>query len=308
MAKIYESIEELIGDTPLLRAKKFCQTHGIKADILVKLECFNPTGSAKDRAALSMIEDGEKQGKLTADTVIIEPTSGNTGIALAGIAAVRGYKVILTMPETMSLERQKLLRAYGAKIVLTDGAKGMQGAIEKAQDLSKKIINAYIPSQFENLANPAAHQKTTGPEILKASGGKVDYFIAGIGTGGTLTGVGRYLKSKNKAVKIIAVEPKASPFVSAGKNGVHEIQGIGAGFLPKTLDTSILDEVITITNDESFYYSKNFARTEGILVGISAGAALAGAVKISRRLAEKKTLVVLLPDTGERYLSTKLFE
>ncbi len=308
MAKIYESIEELIGDTPLLRAKKFCQTHGIKADILVKLECFNPTGSAKDRAALSMIEDGEKQGKLTADTVIIEPTSGNTGIALAGIAAVRGYKVILTMPETMSLERQKLLRAYGAKIVLTDGAKGMQGAIEKAQELSKKIINAYIPSQFENLANPAAHQKTTGPEILKASGGKVDYFIAGIGTGGTLTGVGRYLKSKNKAVKIIAVEPKASPFVSAGKNGAHEIQGIGAGFLPKTLDTSILDEVITITNDESFYYSKNFARTEGILVGISAGAALAGAVKIARRLAEKKTLVVLLPDTGERYLSTKLFE
>lgn len=309
MAKIYESITELIGGTPLLRARNFCTENGVEADILAKLEYFNPAGSVKDRIAQAMIEDAEKRGDLKRGSVIIEPTSGNTGIGLASVAAARGYRAILTMPETMSVERRNLLKAYGAEIVLTDSAKGMKGAIEKAEELAKVTPNAYIPSQFTNPANPAVHKRTTGPEIWAATDGKVDYFLAGVGTGGTLTGVGAYLKSQNPNVKVIAVEPENSPVLSAGKAGPHKIQGIGAGFVPETLDTSVYDEIITVSNDDAFRYSRQFARAEGILVGISSGAALAAATCIARRPETKgKMIVALLPDTGDRYLSTELFK
>ena len=309
MAKIYESITELIGGTPLLHAKKFGAKRGVEATILAKLEYFNPAGSVKDRIAQAMVEEAEKNGDLKPGAVIIEPTSGNTGIGLASVAAARGYRAILTMPETMSVERRKLLKAYGAEIVLTDGAKGMKGAIEKAEELAKETPNSYIPSQFTNPANPAVHKRTTGPEIWAATDGKVDYFLAGVGTGGTLTGVGEYLKSKNPHVKVVAIEPENSPVLSAGKAGPHKIQGIGAGFVPETLDTSVYDEIITVSNDDAFRYSRQFARAEGILVGISSGAALAAATCIARRPEAKgKMIVALLPDTGDRYLSTELFK
>lgn len=309
MAKIYESITELIGGTPLLHAKKFGAKHGVEATILAKLEYFNPAGSVKDRIAQAMVEEAEKNGDLKPGSVIIEPTSGNTGIGLASVAAAHGYRAILTMPETMSVERRKLLKAYGAEIVLTDGVKGMKGAIEKAEELAKETPNSYIPSQFTNWANPAVHKRTTGPEIWEATDGKVDYFLAGVGTGGTLTGVGAYLKSQNPNVKVIAVEPENSPVLSAGKAGPHKIQGIGAGFVPETLDTSVYDEIITVSNDDAFRYSRQFARAEGILVGISSGAALAAATCIARRPEAKgKMIVALLPDTGDRYLSTELFK
>ena len=308
MAKIYESITELIGGTPLLHAKNFSAKHDVEATILAKLEYFNPAGSVKDRIAQAMVEEAEKNGDLKPGSVIIEPTSGNTGIGLASVAAARGYRAILTMPETMSVERRNLLKAYGAEIVLTDGAKGMKGAIEKAEELAKETPNAFIPSQFTNPANPAVHKRTTGPEIWEATEGKVDYFLAGVGTGGTVTGVGEYLKSKNPNVKVIAIEPENSPVLSEGKAGPHKIQGIGAGFVPKTLDTNVYDEVITVSNEDAFRYGREFARTEGALVGISSGAALAAAVEIARRPEAKgKTIVALLPDTGDRYLSTDLF-
>ena len=300
MAKIYESVADLIGGTPLLRARNFRAKNNVEAEILAKLEYFNPAGSVKDRIAQAMIEDAEKRGVLKSGSVIIEPTSGNTGIGLASVAAARGYRAILTMPETMSVERRNLLKAYGAQIVLTDGAKGMKGAIEKAEELAKETPNAFIPSQFTNPANPEAHKRTTG--------GKVDYFIAGVGTGGTVTGVGEYLKSKNPLVKVVALEPADSPVLSAGKAGPHKIQGIGAGFVPDTLDVNVYDEVIAVSNEDAFLYGRQFARTEGALVGISSGAALAAAVEIARRPEAKgKTIVALLPDAGDRYLSTELF-
>ena len=308
MAKIYESVADLIGGTPLLRARNFRAKNNVEAEILAKLEYFNPAGSVKDRIAQAMIEDAEKRGVLKSGSVIIEPTSGNTGIGLASVAAARGYRAILTMPETMSVERRNLLKAYGAQIVLTDGAKGMKGAIEKAEELAKETPNAYIPSQFTNPANPEAHKRTTGPEIWEATGGKVDYFIAGVGTGGTVTGVGEYLKSKNPNVKVIAIEPENSPVLSEGKAGPHKIQGIGAGFVPDTLDVNVYDEVIAVSNEDAFLYGRQFARTEGALVGISSGAALAAAIEIARRPEAKgKTIVALLPDAGDRYLSTELF-
>ena len=308
MAKIYESVADLIGGTPLLRARNFRAKNNVEAEILAKLEYFNPAGSVKDRIAQAMIEDAEKRGILKSGSVIIEPTSGNTGIGLASVAAARGYRAILTMPETMSVERRNLLKAYGTQIVLTDGAKGMKGAIEKAEELAKETPNAYIPSQFTNPANPEAHKRTTGPEIWEATGGKVDYFIAGVGTGGTVTGVGEYLKSKNPLVKVVALEPADSPVLSAGKAGPHKIQGIGAGFVPDTLDVNVYDEVIAVSNEDAFLYGRQFARTEGALVGISSGAALAAAVEIARRPEAKgKTIVALLPDAGDRYLSTELF-
>ena len=308
MAKIYESVADLIGGTPLLRARNFRAKNNVEAEILAKLEYFNPAGSVKDRIAQAMIEAAEKRGVLKSGSVIIEPTSGNTGIGLASVAAARGYRAILTMPETMSVERRNLLKAYGAQIVLTDGAKGMKGAIEKAEELAKETPNAYIPSQFTNPANPEAHKRTTGPEIWEATGGKVDYFIAGVGTGGTVTGVGEYLKSKNPLVKVVALEPADSPVLSAGKAGPHKIQGIGAGFVPDTLDVNVYDEVIAVSNEDAFLYGRQFARTEGALVGISSGAALAAAVEIARRPEAKgKTIVALLPDAGDRYLSTELF-
>ena len=308
MAKIYESVADLIGGTPLLRARNFRAKNHVEAEILAKLEYFNPAGSVKDRIAQAMIEDAEKRGVLKSGSVIIEPTSGNTGIGLASVAAARGYRAILTMPETMSVERRNLLKAYGAQIVLTDGAKGMKGAIEKAEELAKETPNAYIPSQFTNPANPEAHKRTTGPEIWEATGGKIDYFIAGVGTGGTVTGVGEYLKSKNPLVKVVALEPADSPVLSAGKAGPHKIQGIGAGFVPDTLDVNVYDEVIAVSNEDAFLYGRQFARTEGALVGISSGAALAAAVEIARRPEAKgKTIVALLPDAGDRYLSTELF-
>ena len=308
MAKIYESVADLIGGTPLLRARNFRAKNNVEAEILAKLEYFNPAGSVKDRIAQAMIEDAEKRGVLKSGSVIIEPTSGNTGIGLASVAAARGYRAILTMPETMSVERRNLLKAYGAQIVLTDGAKGMKGAIEKAEELAKETPNAYIPSQFTNPANPEAHKRTTGPEIWEATGGKVDYFIAGVGTGGTVTGVGEYLKSKNPLVQGVALEPADSPVLSAGKAGPHKIQGIGAGFVPDTLDVNVYDEVIAVSNEDAFLYGRQFARTEGALVGISSGAALAAAIEIARRPEAKgKTIVALLPDAGDRYLSTELF-
>jgi len=308
MAKIYESITDLIGGTPLLRAKNFSKKNDLKATILVKLEYFNPAGSVKDRIAKAMIDEAEEKGLINKDSIIIEPTSGNTGIGLASVAAARGYKAILTMPETMSIERRNLLKAYGAQIVLTDGAKGMKGAIAKAEELAKETPHSYIPSQFTNQANPAAHKATTGPEIWQDTDGKVDIFVAGVGTGGTLTGVGEYLKSQNPAIKIVAVEPTTSPVLSKGVAGPHKIQGIGAGFVPDTLNTKIYDEIITIDNEVAFKFARDFCHSEGVLVGISCGAAFAAAVELAKRPEnEGKTIVALLPDTGERYLSTALF-
>ena len=308
MGKIYSSVTELIGNTPLLDAKKFAQAVNFNGRLLVKLEYFNPAGSVKDRIAKAMIEQAEREGKLTRGAVIIEPTSGNTGIGLASVAAAKGYRAIFTMPETMSVERRQLLQAYGAEIVLTDGARGMKGAIAKAEELAAEIPNAFIPSQFTNPANPAAHEATTGPEIWRDTDGAVDVFVAGVGTGGTLTGTGKFLKTQNPAVKVIAVEPMTSPVLSEGKSGAHKIQGIGAGFVPETLDTTIYDEVAAVANDDAFKFSRTFARAEGILVGISAGAALSAAVELSKRADYSgKTFVVLLPDTGDRYLSTELF-
>lgn len=309
MGKIYQSMTELIGHTPLLAAQRFSREESLPSALLVKLEYFNPAGSVKDRIAAAMIEDAEKRGLLTKDSVIVEPTSGNTGIGLASAAAARGYRAILTMPETMSIERRKLLAAYGAEIVLTDGAQGMKGAIAKAEELAKTLPHAFIPSQFTNPVNPAAHEATTGPEIWADTDGAVDIFVAGVGTGGTITGVGRFLKKKKPGVKIYAVEPENSPVLSGGAPGPHKIQGIGAGFIPQTLDTKIYDEVLTISNEASFQYARKLARTEGILVGISSGAALAAAVKLAVRPENAgKTIVALLPDTGDRYLSTDLVE
>ncbi|MBQ6976890.1 MAG: cysteine synthase A, partial [Selenomonadaceae bacterium] len=294
--------------TPLLEAKNFSKKLNISAKILVKLEYFNPAGSVKDRIAKAMIEKAERDGLLKSDSVIIEPTSGNTGIGLASVAAAKGYRAILTMPETMSVERRNLLKAYGAEIVLTDGAKGMKGAIAKAEELAAEIPNSFIPSQFTNPENPKIHFETTGPEIWNDTDGKVDAFIAGVGTGGTVSGVGKFLKQKNPNVKIIAVEPATSPVLSQGKAGAHKIQGIGAGFVPETLDTKIYDEVVAISNDDAFKFGREFSRAEGILIGISAGAALAAAYQLSQRAEFKdKNFVVLLPDTGDRYLSTPLF-
>ena len=308
MGKLYQSVTEMIGGTPLLQANRFAASKNLEANILVKLEYFNPAGSVKDRIAKAMIEDAEKSGKLAPGATIIEPTSGNTGIGLASVAVAKGYKAILTMPETMSIERRKLLAAYGAQIVLTPGAKGMKGAIAKAEELAKSTPNSFIPSQFTNQANPEAHEATTGPEIWQAADGKVDAFVAGVGTGGTLTGVSRYLKKQNASVHVAAVEPESSPVLSQGHAGPHKIQGIGAGFVPETLDTKIYDEVLPVSNDDAFQMGRDFARTEGILIGISSGAALAAAVQLAKRPEFKgKNIVALLPDTGDRYLSTDLF-
>ena len=308
MAKIYKSLTELIGNTPLLELTNFEAKHGLKATILGKLEYFNPAGSVKDRIAKAMIDDAEAKGILKKGSVIIEPTSGNTGIGLASVAAARGYRIILTMPETMSVERRNLLKAYGAEVVLTEGAKGMKGAIAKADELSKEIPNSYIPGQFVNPANPEAHKATTGPEIWKDTDGKVDFFIAGIGTGGTITGAGQYLKSRNPNVKVIAVEPATSPVLTKGTPGPHKIQGIGAGFVPDVLDTKVYDEVIDVKNEDAFEKGREISRTEGLLVGISSGAAVWAATELAKRPEnEGKVIVALLPDTGERYLSTPLF-
>lgn len=308
MGKLYQSVTEMIGGTPLLQANRFAASKNLEANILVKLEYFNPAGSVKDRIAKAMIEDAEKSGKLAPGATIIEPTSGNTGIGLASVAVAKGYKAILTMPETMSIERRKLLAAYGAQIVLTPGAKGMKGAIAKAEELAKSTPNSFIPSQFTNQANPEAHEATTGPEIWQDADGKVDAFVAGVGTGGTLTGVSRYLKKQNASVHVAAVEPESSPILSQGHAGPHKIQGIGAGFVPETLDTKIYDEVLPVSNDDAFQMGRDFARTEGILIGISSGAALAAAVQLAKRPEFKgKNIVALLPDTGDRYLSTDLF-
>ena len=308
MSKIYNGALELVGNTPLVEVKNIEEELGLKARILVKLEYFNPAGSVKDRIAKAMIEDAEEKGLLKEGSVIIEPTSGNTGIGLASIAAVKGYRIILTMPETMSVERRNILKAYGAEIVLTEGAKGMKGAIEKAEELAKEIPGSYIPGQFVNPANPEVHRKTTGPEIWKDTDGEVDLFIAGVGTGGTLTGVGEYLKSQNPDVKIVALEPASSPVLSTGKGGPHKIQGIGAGFVPDVLNTTVYDEIFTVENDDAFATGKLLAKKEGILVGISSGAALYGAIELAKRPENKgKTIVALLPDTGDRYYSTPLF-
>lgn len=306
--KIYESVTELIGGTPLLKLSRYGAKHGLKATVLAKLEYFNPAGSVKDRIAAAMIADAEERGVLQPDSVIIEPTSGNTGIGLAAVGAAKGYRVILTMPETMSIERRNLLKAYGAEVVLTEGAKGMTGAIQRAEELAKEIPHAFIPGQFENPANPAVHRATTGPEIWDDTDGKVDIFVAGVGTGGTITGVGEYLKSRNPAVKVVAVEPASSPVLSKGKAGAHKIQGIGAGFVPAALNTKIYDEIVAVENDAAFAAGREFARTEGVLVGISSGAALYAATELANRPEnEGKTIVVLFPDTGDRYLSTPLF-
>ena len=310
MAKIYESVSELVGRTPLIKMSRLSKKLGVEdAEILAKLEYFNPAGSVKDRVAKSMIEDAESKGILKAGATIIEPTSGNTGIGLASIGISKGYKVILTMPETMSVERRNLLKAYGAEIVLTDGAKGMQGAIAKADELNEKMENSVILGQFVNPANAAAHVSTTGPEIWEETDGRVDIFVAGVGTGGTITGTGKYLKSQNPNVKIVAVEPETSPVLSKGTAGPHKIQGIGAGFVPEVLDTNIYDEVFTVPNEAAFSTGNAVAKTEGILVGISSGAALYAASELAKRPENKgKTIVALLPDTGERYLSTALFD
>ena len=308
MGKIYNSVTELIGGTPLLKANNFIKANGLKANVYVKLEYFNPAGSVKDRIAKAMIEQAEKDGKLKPGATIIEPTSGNTGIGLASVAAARGYKAILTMPETMSVERRNLLKAYGAKIVLTDGSKGMKGAIAKAEELAKETPNSFIPEQFANPANPAAHEATTGPEIYNDLDGKVDAFIAGVGTGGTLSGVGHYLKKQDKDIRVVAVEPATSPVLSKGQAGPHKIQGIGAGFVPETLDTKVYDEVIAVPNEDAFKYGRQFSHVEGVLIGISSGAALAAAIELAKRPEfEGKNIVALLPDTGDRYLSTELF-
>ena len=307
--RIYNSITELVGRTPLVEIHRYEEKRDLKAKILVKLEYFNPAGSVKDRIALAMVEDAEKRGLLKPGSVIIEPTSGNTGIGLASVAASRGYRAIFTMPETMSVERRKLLAAYGAEIVLTEGAKGMKGAIAKAEELAKTIPGAFIPGQFVNPANPAAHFATTGPEIWQDTDGKVDIFVAGVGTGGTLSGTGKYLKSQNPAVKVVAVEPKGSPVLSEGHAGPHGIQGIGAGFVPETLDTKIYDEVIPVTNEDALATGRTVAKEEGFLVGISAGAALWAATELAKRPENAgKSIVALMPDTGDRYLSTALYE
>ena len=308
MANIYKNTLELIGNTPLVEVTNIEKELGLEARVLVKLEYLNPAGSVKDRIAKAMIEDAEKKGILKEGSVIIEPTSGNTGIGLASIAAVKGYRMILTMPETMSVERRNILKAYGAVVVLTEGSQGMKGAIAKANELAKEIPNSFIPGQFVNAANPAAHRATTGPEIWNDTDGEVDIFVAGVGTGGTLTGVGEYLKSQKADVKVVAIEPATSPVLSEGKAGAHKIQGIGAGFVPDVLNTKVYDEIITIENDDAFATSKQFGKLEGILVGISSGAALKGAIELAKRPENKgKTIVALLPDSGDRYYSTPLF-
>lgn len=306
--KIYNEITELIGSTPLVKLKNYSEKRDLKATLLAKVEFFNPAGSVKDRIAKSMIDDAESKGLLKKDSVIIEPTSGNTGIGLASVAAARGYKVILTMPETMSVERRNLLKAYGATVVLTEGAKGMKSAIAKAQELAAETPNSFIPSQFTNPANPTAHRSSTGPEIWNDTDGKIDIFVAGVGTGGTVTGVGEYLKSQNPNVKVVAVEPETSPVLSKGTPGPHKIQGIGAGFVPDTLNTGIYDEIIPVSNEDAFATGRAIAREDGILVGISSGAAVFAATELAKRPENAgKVIVALLPDTGERYLSTAMF-
>jgi cysteine synthase A len=308
MSKIYTSADQLVGKTPLLELTHIEKSLGLKAKLLAKLEYFNPAGSIKDRIAKAMIDDAEKAGKLTPDSVIIEPTSGNTGIGLASVAAAKGYRIIIVMPETMSVERRQLMKAYGAELVLTDGTKGMKGAIARAEELAKEIPNSFIPGQFVNPANPKAHYETTGPEIFEDTDGKVDIFVAGVGTGGTVTGVGEYLKSKKSDVKVVAVEPATSAVLSTGVAGAHKIQGIGAGFVPDVLNTKIYDEIITVSNEDAFATGKLIGKTEGVLVGISSGAATYAAIELAKRPEnEGKTIVVLLPDTGDRYLSTPLF-
>ena len=308
MSKIYTSADQLIGHTPLLEHTHIENAENLEAKILAKLEYFNPAGSVKDRIARAMIDDAEATGKLKPGSVIIEPTSGNTGIGLASVAAARGYRIIIVMPETMSVERRQLMKAYGAELVLTDGAKGMKGAIAKADELAKEIPNSFVPGQFVNPANPDAHKRTTGPEIWEDTDGKVDIFVAGVGTGGTVTGVGEYLKSQNPNVKVVAVEPASSPVLSKGTAGAHKIQGIGAGFVPDVLNTKIYDEIIPVTNENAFATSKQVGHKEGVLVGISSGAAIWAAIQLAKRPENKgKTIVALLPDTGDRYLSTPLF-
>ncbi len=308
MSKIYTSADQLIGRTPLLELTHIEAAEGLDAKILAKLEYFNPAGSVKDRIAKAMIDDAEATGKLKPGSVIIEPTSGNTGIGLASVAAARGYRIIIVMPETMSVERRQLMKAYGAELVLTDGSKGMKGAIAKADELSKEIPNSFVPGQFVNPANPDAHKRTTGPEIWEDTDGKVDIFVAGVGTGGTVTGVGEYLKSQNPAVKVVAVEPATSPVLSKGTAGAHKIQGIGAGFVPDVLNTKVYDEVIPVANEDAFAAGKLVGHREGVLVGISSGAAVWAAIELAKRPENKgKTIVALLPDTGDRYLSTPLF-
>ena len=308
MSRIYTSADQLIGHTPLLELTHLEKKYGLKARLLGKLEYLNPAGSVKDRISRAMIDDAEAKGLLKPGSVIIEPTSGNTGIGLASVAAARGYRVIIVMPETMSVERRQLMRAYGAELVLTEGSKGMSGAIAKAEELAREIPGGFVPGQFVNAANPKAHFETTGPEIYEDTDGKVDYFVAGVGTGGTITGVGQYLKSRNPEVKVVAVEPKSSAVLSTGVAGAHKIQGIGAGFVPQVLDTRVYDEIIPVENDDAFALGKEMGRSEGVLVGISSGAALWAAIEIAKRPgSEGKTIVVLLPDTGDRYLSTPLF-
>ena len=308
MSKIFTSADQLIGHTPLMELTNIEKKHGLKAKLLAKLEYFNPAGSVKDRVAKAMIDDAEANGLLKPGSVIIEPTSGNTGIGLASVAAARGYRIIIVMPETMSVERRQIMKAYGAELVLTEGAKGMKGAIAKAEELSKEIPNSFIPGQFVNPANPKAHFETTGPEIFDDTDGKVDIFVAGVGTGGTVTGVGQYLKSRNPSVKVVAVEPKSSAVLSTGVAGPHKIQGIGAGFVPDVLDTKVYDEIIPVTNEDAFAAGKEIGRSEGVLVGISSGAALWAGIDLAKRPENAgKTIVVLLPDTGDRYLSTPLF-
>ena len=309
MSKIYTSADQLIGKTPLLELTHIEKKYGLKAKVLAKLEYFNPAGSVKDRIARKMLDDAEAAGKLTPDSVIIEPTSGNTGIGLASVAAARGYRIIIVMPETMSVERRQLMRAYGAELVLTEGAKGMKGAIAKADELAKEIPNSFVPGQFVNPSNPKAHYETTGPEIFEDTDGEVDIFVAGVGTGGTITGVGEYLKDKKPGVKIVAVEPETSAVLSTGVAGAHKIQGIGAGFVPDVLDTKVYDEIIPVSNEAAFEAGKLIGKSEGVLVGISSGAAAYAAIELAKRPEnEGKTIVVLLPDTGDRYLSTPLFQ
>ena len=308
MSRIFTSADQLIGHTPLMELTNIEKKHGLKAKLLAKLEYFNPAGSVKDRIAKAMIDDAEANGLLKPGSVIIEPTSGNTGIGLASVAAARGYRIIIVMPETMSIERRQIMKAYGAELVLTEGAKGMKGAIAKAEELSKEIPNSFIPGQFVNPANPKAHFETTGPEIFDDTDGKVDIFIAGVGTGGTVTGVGQYLKSRNPSVKVVAVEPKSSAVLSTGVAGPHKIQGIGAGFVPDVLDTKVYDEIIPVTNEDAFAAGREIGRSDGVLVGISSGAALWAGIYLAKRPENAgKTIVVLLPDTGDRYLSTPLF-
>ena len=308
MSRIFTSADQLIGHTPLMELTNIEKKHGLKAKLLAKLEYFNPAGSVKDRIAKAMIDDAEAKGLLKPGSVIIEPTSGNTGIGLASVAAARGYRIIIVMPETMSIERRQIMKAYGAELVLTEGAKGMKGAIAKAEELSKEIPNSFIPGQFVNPANPKAHFETTGPEIFDDTDGKVDIFVAGVGTGGTVTGVGQYLKSRNPSVKVVAVEPKSSAVLSTGVAGPHKIQGIGAGFVPDVLDTKVYDEIIPVTNEDAFAAGKEIGRSEGVLVGISSGAALWAGIDLAKRPENAgKTIVVLLPDTGDRYLSTPMF-